>query len=76
MSPFSKMARSRLSEQFAEIYQRSQDEYRELLASLLDDGIDLAEFTRRVEMLSDRLLKLKRIRIQLSSEREELDRFD
>lgn len=76
MSPFSKMARSRLSEQFAELYQMSQDEYRELLTSLLDDGIDLAEFTMRVETLSDRLLKLKRIRIQLSSEREELDRFD
>lgn len=76
MSPFSKMARSRLSEQFAELYQMSQDEYRELLTSLLDDGIDLAEFTKRVETLSDRLLKLKRIRVQLSSEREELDRFD
>ncbi len=76
MSPFSKMARSRLSEQFAEIYQMSQDEYRELLIALRDDRIDLEEFTSRVDMMAERLVKLKRIRVQLSIEREELDRFD
>ena len=76
MSPFDKMARSQLSEQFADIYQMSQDEYRELLTALLDDRISLTEFTSRVETLSDRLLKLKRIRIQLSAERENLDRID
>ena len=76
MSPFDKMARSQLSEQFAEIYQMSQDEYRELLTALLDDRVTLEEFTSRVETLSDRLVKLKRIRIQLSAEREGLDRTD
>lgn len=74
MSPFSKKARSVLAEQFAEIYQMSQDDYRDLLTALRNDNIDLAEFTSRVERLADGLLKLKRIRIQLSKERDDLDR--
>lgn len=76
MSPFSKMARSRLSEQFAETYQMSQEEYRELLIALLNDTIDLSEFTSRVDILSDRLVRLKQIRIQLTSERDALDHIE
>ena len=72
MSPFNSKARTRLSEQFAEIYRISQEEYRELLSALRDDGIDLDEFGRRTNELMDRLLALKRIRIQLSQERDEL----
>lgn len=72
--PFSKKARSLLSEQFAEIYQATQDEYRRLLSALRDANVDLDEFTRRVNALSDRLLRLKRIHEQLVSERDELRR--
>lgn len=72
--PFSKKARSLLSEQFAEIYQATQEEYRRLLTALRDEKVDLEAFTKRVDALSDRLLKLKRIHEQLVSERDELRR--
>lgn len=72
--PFSRKARSILSEQFADIYQATQEEYRRLLSALRDEHVDLQQFTRRVDALADRLVKLKRIHEQLVSERDELRR--
>lgn len=74
MSLITDKACSQLSEQFADIFQRAQDEYRSLLNDLRDDDIDVNEFTVRVESLMDRLVKLKRIRLQLRQERDELVR--
>ena len=67
-------SRSLLSEQFAEIYQSTQDEYRSLLTALRDRSVDVNAFSERVDVLSDRLIKLKRIHEQLSNERDELRR--
>ena len=72
--PLNEKSRSLLSEQFAEIYQSTQDEYRSLLSAMRDRSVDVNTFSRRVESLSDRLKKLKRIHEQLSSERDELRR--
>ena len=72
---FSSKARSILSEQFAEIFRITQDEYREVLNALRDDGVTLVEFNGRINELMDKLLKLKRIRIQLSQEREQIERI-
>lgn len=72
--PFSQKARSHLSEQFAEIFQSTQEDYRLLLSALRDERVDLKEFTQHVESLRDRLLKLKRIHEQLVRERDELRR--
>jgi trehalose-6-phosphatase len=72
MSPFSKKSRSQLSQEFAEIFQVTQEEYRDLLADLRNDDIDVVIFTARAEGFFDRLVKLKRIRLQLSHEREML----
>ena len=76
MSPFSRQSRSKLSQQFAEIFQTSQEEYRGLLTDLRDDDIDVAEFAARAEAQLDRLIKLKRIRVQLHHEREELSKAE
>ena len=72
----SRKARTRLAEQFAEIFRISQDEYRELLNALRDDAVDADEFNLRAAALHDKLVKLKRIRIQLSHERDELARSE
>lgn len=72
--PFSQESRSLLSEQFAEIYQSTQDEYRNLLSDLRDQNVDINGFAERVKRLSDRLMKLKRIHVQLVHERDELRR--
>lgn len=72
--PFNRKARTRLSEQFADIYQTTQEDYRRLLSSLRDEHVDMREFSSMVEQLSDRLIKLKRIHEQLVSERDELRR--
>lgn len=72
--PFSKQARSQLSEQFAEIFQDTLEEYRGLLTALRDESVGLHDFSTRVDTLADRLRKLKRIHEQLVSERDELRR--
>jgi hypothetical protein len=76
MSPVNKKATSLLAEQFAEIYQMAQDDYRDLLTALRDESIDVIEFTDRANALADELIKLKRIRVQLRQEREELEHLD
>ncbi len=76
MSPVSKKARSLLAEQFAELYQMSQDDYKDLLTALRSEWIDLDEFARRANELADGLIKLKRIRIQLDHERKEMDHLN
>jgi len=76
MSPVNKKATSLLAEQFAEIYQMAQDDYRDLLTALRDESIDLGDFTDRANALADGLVKLKRIRVQLRNEREELEHLD
>lgn len=75
MSPFSKKSRSRLSQEFADIYQDTQEDYRALLSDLRDDDVDVDVFWVRAEELMDRLVKLKRIRLQLSHERAEILRM-
>lgn len=67
--PFSSEARSRLSEQFAEIFRVAQEEYREVLNALRNDDVTLDEFNGLTSELMDKLLKLKRIRIHLSQEK-------
>lgn len=75
MSPLSKKSTSHLAEQFAEIYQMAQDDYRDLLTALRDESIDMSDFTARANALADGLIKLKRIRVQLRHEREELEQL-
>lgn len=70
----SREARSLLSEQFAEIFRISQDEYRELLNALRDDDVDMEAFAPLVDALRDKLITLKRIRTQLAQEKRELRR--
>lgn len=65
-----------MAEQFAELYQMSQDDYRDLLTALRSEWIDLDDFTRRAHELADGLIKLKRIRIQLDHERKEMDHLN
>ena len=72
--PFSERARSLLSEQFAEIFQSAQEEYRDLLSALRDESVDMKAFAGRLDALSDKLLKLKRIHEQLVHERDALRR--
>lgn len=72
MAPMSREACSRLSEQFADIFQECQEDYRSLLSDLRDDAIDVGVFSERAEALMDRLVKLKRIRLQISRERTQL----
>jgi hypothetical protein len=76
MSPLNKDATSHLAEQFAEIYQMAQEDYRDLLTALRDESTDLSEFTARANALADGLIKLKRIRVQLRHERDELDQLN
>lgn len=76
MSPLNKEATSHLAEQFADIYQMTQEDYRELLTALRDETTDLSEFTVRANALADGLIKLKRIRVQLRHERDELDQLN
>lgn len=76
MSPVSKKARSQLAEQFAELYLLSQEDYRNLLTALRNEYVEPDEFAQRANALADELIKLKRIRVQLDSEREELDHMD
>jgi hypothetical protein len=71
-----KEATSHLAEQFAEIYQMAQDDYRDLLTALRDEATDLSEFAVRANALADGLIKLKRIRVQLRHEREELGQLN
>src|SRR5690606_15684628 len=68
--PFSERARSLLSEQFAEIFQSAQEEYRDLLSALRDESVDMKAFAGSLDALSDKLLKLKRIHEQLVHERD------
>lgn len=75
MSPFTQNSRSRLSQQFADIFQEAQEEYRTILTDLRDDDVDPVVFAEQVEAFRDRLLKLKRIRLQLRHERDELIRL-
>jgi hypothetical protein len=72
--PFSSEARSRLSEQFAEIFRVAQEEYREVLNALRNDDVTFDEFNGLTSELMDKLLKLKRIRIHLTQEKGELER--
>lgn len=73
--PFSKKSRSQLAQQFAEIFQEVQDEYRFVLGNLRDDDVDAIAFEEQVDELCDRLLRLKRIRLQLRHERDEIVRL-
>lgn len=72
MSTSTKNPTSLLAEQFAEIYQMSQEEFRDLIAALRDESVDLHDFVIRVNAYTEILISLKKIRIQLRSEREEL----
>lgn len=67
---------SLLAEQFADVYQLSQEEYRNLIAALRDESVDLEEFSARAIAHAESLIRLKRIRIQLRSEREELSQLE
>ncbi len=66
---------SLLAERFAEIYQMSQEQFRDLLAALRDESVDVDEFAVRAAALSDGLVNLKRIRVQLRSKRKELSQL-
>lgn len=76
MSPLTKKSTSLLAEQFAEIYQMSQEEYRKLIAALRDESVDVDEFAAHARAHTEGLIKLKMIRIQLRSEREELGQLE
>ena len=54
----------------------AQDDYRDLLTALRDEATDLSEFAVRANALADGLIKLKRIRVQLRHEREELGQLN